>query len=349
MSNLLVEFTYKAAINLDQTISEDALDKFAKNVPIYGVLVTYNRLKALKGTIERCESFGFDELLIVDNASTDGTQSYLEQLTSSRIKIIRLPRNVGGAGGFKAGVQYFNESGHNGWVCLFDDDSYPISTKEEVQAELAAVPEKTGVVAAAVFLPNGEISEMNRVAQNPFKSGKVLLNAIINGRDGFHIKDEDYRGAVIPIDTASFVGCFIHTRTLREINLLPREDFFIYGDDVLFTYEISEKGYQNIFNPKIVFEHDCSAFDERRVYVPIWKVYFLYRNGLEVYEKVSKVFFPLVFAKCIVEWALRGRHYGEKKKIYYSLFKLGVSDYFKGNFQRSLPDILSHIKAIETR
>jgi GT2 family glycosyltransferase len=74
------------------------------------VVVTYNRLEKLKITME-C----FDKqtvppkyVLVIDNASTDGTAEYLKQWETSYSQynkhVIRNNKNLGGSGGFYTGL-----------------------------------------------------------------------------------------------------------------------------------------------------------------------------------------------------------------------------------------------------
>ena len=71
---------------------------------VIGVIVTYNRKKLLKNTVEALlnQTYKLDSIIIVDNASTDGTEEYLTNLgylNNSMIKYIKLNENTGGAGG----------------------------------------------------------------------------------------------------------------------------------------------------------------------------------------------------------------------------------------------------------
>lgn len=301
----------------------------------------------LKTTITNSLKFGFDEIIIINNNSNDGSLEFLDTITNSSIKIIHLPENVGGAGGFHAGLSYVKEHYDTGWVCLYDDDSFPDSARSNVESILSQFGETVGSVAASVFLPNGSISEMNRVGTNPFKSARALWRAIRLGRKGFHIADEDYYGKVQEIDTSSFVGCFIQIQSLIKSNVLPRKDFFIYGDDILFTYQLTQAGFKNYFAPEIKFIHDCYSYDHNAVYTALWKVYYLYRNGLEVYKNISGLLFPLVAVRYISIWLKRTVHYGPNKKKYLKVMRLGIQDWLFNKYDRKLSDVNLFIKNIK--
>jgi GT2 family glycosyltransferase len=75
---------------------------------VSAVIVTYNRLPMLKEAIAALESVEpkLSHLIVVDNNSDNDTKEFLESL-GDRIEYVRLAENVGGAGGFNAGIRYF--------------------------------------------------------------------------------------------------------------------------------------------------------------------------------------------------------------------------------------------------
>ena len=86
------------------------------------MVVTYNRLALLQGLVNRLAVVPeLAEVLVIDNASTDGTGAWLEDApVSSRT----LPTNGGGAGGFHDGLGWALERGAD-LVWLMDDDGLP--------------------------------------------------------------------------------------------------------------------------------------------------------------------------------------------------------------------------------
>ncbi|WP_252902688.1 glycosyltransferase [Paucilactobacillus hokkaidonensis] len=76
---------------------------------VCAVVVTYNKIDLLKECISRLEkqTFLLNHLIVVDNASTDGTGDYLDQISKSNSSVIPiyLLNNIGGAGGFNAGIK----------------------------------------------------------------------------------------------------------------------------------------------------------------------------------------------------------------------------------------------------
>ncbi len=91
---------------------------------IAAVVVTYNRINWLKKNIDALLSQTRipDEIIVVDNASTDGTYDFLKNL--SKVKFKRLEENIGGAGGFAYGLKCAIDDEAD-WVWMMDDDALP--------------------------------------------------------------------------------------------------------------------------------------------------------------------------------------------------------------------------------
>lgn len=94
------------------------------------VIVTFNRLEKLKKTLNiyARQSLLPLYLIVVNNASTDGTDKYLEewkQIDEGFEKIVLTSStNVGGSGGFYLGEQLAIKMDAD-WIMIADDDAYP--------------------------------------------------------------------------------------------------------------------------------------------------------------------------------------------------------------------------------
>lgn len=236
---------------------------------VAALIVTFNRLDKLRKCIDATCSQPFSHIVIVDNASTDGTHFWLNSLDDPRIIVLTQKDNCGGAGGFKAGCKYICETLNTDWVFMFDDDAYP-------ECDLLAcfnMLKKDGVHAYTSLVRdnNANVCKMNL----PFK---IIPGALTDSLKYIIYPDTflpDIETAC-PVVTVSFVGMAIRTSVLSENIDSIKDDLFLYYDDLYFGYHLFLQKYNIMFEPGLKFTHDIS-YQGNRIF-PEWKVYYLIRN-----------------------------------------------------------------------
>lgn len=318
------------------------------------IVVTYNRKDHLVRTVSRLLDEGVDHVLVVDNASTDGTRAWLERQDDARLKIVWNDRNEGGAGGFEIGLRTAYALFDSDWFVLVDDDARPYQgvidrfrsltrQQEEICVQNPAAP-RWAAIAGGVYFPNGTICETNRPSKNPFWDARRFIRTLFGaGRAGFHVSDADYTATEpAQIDVASFVGLFLSRDAIR-IAGYPDGKLFIYGDDVLYSIALRTAGGCIGFAPSLAFEHDCSTFDggPARIHRPLWKVYYTYRNGLMAYRKLAGpiLFWPVLLI-CLPKWAMKVRAYRQGERgTFLRLLCIAVQDGVCGRMERAFEDI----------
>lgn len=295
------------------------------------VVVTYNRLAQLRVTLARLLAENVDHILVVDNASTDETAAWLAGQDDPRLEVLQLAENTGGAGGFEAGVRHLSRTHDPDWIALMDDDARPLpGAMARFRTEAPQGASNIGVIAAAVLNVDGSICEMNRPSLNPFWHGKVLLQTLIRlksgDKRGFHIADAAFDPKARPseIDVASFVGYFLHRQAVEAIGP-PDGGYFIYGDDVTYSLRLRRAGLRIMMHPAVRFEHDCGTLSIDLATRPLWKVYYLSRNGVPMTWHAARWLAPLALAYYTVQWMRKARFYeADERPIYRRLMWHGI-------------------------
>lgn len=324
----------------------------AEDRSLTAVVVTYNRLPKLQETIARLLTSPPEQLahvVVVDNASTDGTDAWLHAQQDARLDVVRLERNLGGAGGFEAGLRHTVATHDPAWLVLMDDDARP--APDGLEAFHAQDLSDWDALAAAVYFPGGQICDINRPSLNPFWHGRVFWKTVLGtlsggllggARDAFHMVQADYDGDQMrAVDGASFVGLFLSRKAVERAGY-PDGRLFIYGDDVLYTLELRAAGGRLAFCPRIRFEHDFSTISahERR-FRPLWKSYYHHRNLLFVYRRAAGLWFWPVLLVVLPKWILKTRHHAGERGQFLRLTLRAIGDGLLGRTDTPHEDILA--------
>ena len=200
---------------------------------VVAVVVTWNRAALLERVLRAvdAQSMPPSRVVVVDNASTDETPAVLRDLGEELavpIEVLRLDRNRGGAGGFHRGIEHGAGLGPD-LLWLMDDDGFPPPTCLETLLEHTGGLDFWGPAVVAdsdperlcfpIRLP-GTARVVHRVADvEAAAGGSVVLPDV-----------------VIP-----FNGVLV-TRELVERIGTPREEFFIWGDDVEYLWRARRAG-----------------------------------------------------------------------------------------------------------
>ena len=91
-------------------------------------MVTHDRPAQLRLTVGALLASPPDQLaglLVVDNASRPDTAAWLAAQSDPRLRVLTLPENRGGAGGFEAGMRHALAAMQPDWLLLMDDVARP--------------------------------------------------------------------------------------------------------------------------------------------------------------------------------------------------------------------------------
>jgi GT2 family glycosyltransferase len=221
------------------------------------VIVTWNRREDVLVTLQSVEEQRYKpvEVIVVDNASTDGTTEAIRQ-AYPHVSIIPLEKNRGASGGRNPGIQ----AARGEIVFILDSDaSLDAHTLESVVEKFQARPE-LGVIACKVV--NAQTKTFDHVAGWIFSENKK--------------GDQDSEFLSYSF---SECGCAFRKQVFERAGLFSESLFFGAEGEEL-SLSIWDAGYPILYYPRAIVYHRVSPqqrVDSRE------RHYYKLRNALHIY------------------------------------------------------------------
>jgi rhamnopyranosyl-N-acetylglucosaminyl-diphospho-decaprenol beta-1,3/1,4-galactofuranosyltransferase len=215
---------------------------------VVAVVVTWNRRDLLKLALGalRTQTRPVDDIVVVDNASSDGTAQMVRREFEG-VDLVTLRHNTGGAGGFAAGVDHALADHKPDLLWLMDDDTVPEPTAlEHLLATIERYPGRRQPVllASRVVWSDGRDHPMNTPRRKPWVRRSEAARA--------------ERAGAMPIRSASFVSILVDAETVRDRGL-PIADYFLWNDDFEYTTRLLRRRV-GLLCPDSVVVHKTKTF-----------------------------------------------------------------------------------------
>jgi GT2 family glycosyltransferase len=184
-----------------------------------------------------------DGIVVVDNASAPETAAMLAADFPS-VQVLSLKHNIGGAGGYAAGIKWAADAGFD-WLWTLDDDSIP---QFDALAALLDCREsfpplsRPMLLASKVVWNDGSLHPMNIQKPKLYDAEAQFLAA---------------GHAAMSIRFSSFVSTLIH-RSLVQSHGLPVAGYFLWNDDIEFTARLLRRNF-GVMVPASVVWHKTAV------------------------------------------------------------------------------------------
>lgn len=347
----------------------DSVDPTGPRARVVVVTVTYgDRGRFLDAVLCRLRGDPMQErvarIIVVDNAASDSTQDVIKRHVSeeARIHHVRLPTNLGSAGGFEVGLREALTTPVR-WelAWLLDDDNVPRDDAlERLVKTWSSFPDRAATAVSA--------ARSQRPAHRRILAGWPVRHVYSRPSSflGFHVLDVPGKvrmratkrpDATItpsePVDIpfAPYGGLLIPRALIERIGL-PRAEFFTYADDTEYTARIAASGGRLVLDPGSEVHDIDASWDqqtvqatlpqrliqspfEMRVYLTVRNTTFVSRHRL----RRSPFWFAvnqLVFRILVLVVGLRARKMGRVLLVYQAM-REGCA----GDFSRFRADLAS--------
>lgn len=214
---------------------------------ICAVVVTFNRKHLLLRTLNALnnQSVKLDKIILVDNASTDGTSELLREqgfLAQTNLEYVQFTENTGGAGGFYTGVKAGFEQDFD-WLWLMDDDGYPA---DDCLESLLKYQDEFDFYGPLVLSDEDKhtLSFPITLPQN-----KKIMRHYTQLGGYYDLQNNVMEDVLIP-----FNGVLLKKTLIEKIGF-PDSRFFIWGDDMEYTKRAKTVGAKIATLFDVVFYH----------------------------------------------------------------------------------------------
>jgi rhamnopyranosyl-N-acetylglucosaminyl-diphospho-decaprenol beta-1,3/1,4-galactofuranosyltransferase len=181
-----------------------------------------------------------EAILVVDNASTDGT---LNRTFPENVTIIRNPENLGTSGTVRIGLAHGLEHGFH-WVWLFDADSVP---EPDVLEKLLTFFES---------LPAANRQQVCFLAARPLTAtGEIKEQPISLEREEMEFVPIESAEGVSECDCVLWSGSLYRTEAVAQIGL-PSADYVLDIAELEYGYRARQLGFTSYVVHNSVIHHD---------------------------------------------------------------------------------------------
>lgn len=244
---------------------------------IAAVICNYNKssyvLDCIQSVLE--SRFRDFDLIVVDNASEDGSAGLIRERYGSQVKLFENKENLGGSGGFNTGIRYALEEGY-GYVWCLDND---VLVDEHAIGELYGFMEshpEVGMCGSKVY----HMEAPDYVQQ--FGIDIVWEEFCCEAKYCNRLEDGSMP-EVVYSDAVAACSVLVRTSLIREIGALPEENF-LYWDDTEWGLCCNRAGYKVASLGRSKALHSMGAKKET---VNTFPLYYSWRNWIRFFMKYT--------------------------------------------------------------
>lgn len=271
-------------------------------VDVSVIIVNYNTLELTKNTIdsviEKTKDLTY-EIILVDNASTDGSVEFFEKEYKNKIIFVKNNENLGFGRANNKGI----EISKGKYTFLLNSDTLLINNAIKILFDYMKKNENCGICGGNLFdrdlKPTHSFLKQLPSLKNELDFLWKTMTNIIENKVGKR-NDFNYSKKEKEVGYITGADMMMKKSILNKVGLFDK-DFFMYFEETELTYRIKNLGYQVISVPmaKIIhLEGKSTIFKEKKIkmfleskYKYLYKIYglnicklayFIYNNKLKL-------------------------------------------------------------------
>ena len=218
------------------------------------IIINYNDFKTTEKLINNIKDYKvIDEIVIVDNNSTDDSKNKLSKIKG--ITLIANKENYGFAKAINIGCKYLIDKYKECYIFVSNSD-IRITQENDLKELLKCFKIKdVALVGPVIKEPDGIVrgwkstTVLEDILLNIPLINRVYRNKLIS------YKDEYYNTLLSYVDMVK--GCFflIDSKALEKVNFFDENTFLYYEENIL-AKKLKVKKYKTVINNKVTVYHD---------------------------------------------------------------------------------------------
>lgn len=228
-----------------------------KKVELSIIIVSFNTLEltteCVQSIVDNVKDLSY-EIIVVDNDSMDGSPEQLKKLFP-HIILIASSKNLGFARANNMGIK----SSKGSFVLFLNSDTVVYPGAIEHMVKFMRETKDAGAATCFLKMPNGKLDDAaHRGFPTPWRaiahfSGLSKVFSKTMTFNGYHLGYRDL-DKVHEIDALAGAFMIVRREAGEEVGWWD-ENYFFYGEDIDFCYQLAQKGWKVYFDPTVTVLH----------------------------------------------------------------------------------------------
>ncbi|MCM0591954.1 MAG: glycosyltransferase family 2 protein [Gloeotrichia echinulata IR180] len=303
-----------------------------RSIKVAAIIVTWNKLHYICSLLEDISNLELQDInldiYVVDNASNDGTQTYLEEYYYGQIHVLQTGRNLGGSGGFSYGLELVSKLEYD-YLWLLDNDVRLAPLALITLINTLENHDEVGLVGSQIR----KLQEPNKIQELGSYINYQKAHLKTNGANLFNISAAEILNSkpYINVDICAAASLLVRRTIVETIGVF--ENYFLHFDDVEWCLRAKQAGWIVAVNPDSIIWHYSPDFKCRP-----WINYYDERNLCYCWQKhrpdllLKRV---IVSVPRLVYYAITGRYFLAEISI------TGFQDFING-IQGEIPKAVNY-------